>query len=501
MPITRILVPLLIACLVWTPLAAGSAFAADEPPAEAALIDHQLACTDGVCSLRLDLGEDPPKWLPAAGFALNVLEENLHVLPDGAGISVSDGLVLDLPIGNLKLADARIDLVMGEDGSVESFYGTAALPKPSLGIFSRANVDRPIATSIGFDSGAKLPAISAALDPERKYLFFDLAAGTELAASLDEESDASLWLSIPEGQRATVVIDPQERFAYVDGNVTLRYSGSAAFLATLLDPTESLDLFRGELPIRHEATVHVTGVVADQLADSRLEFAGRYAVDGGRIAELLKLNGEPLALEGGIVISDEGLLGTGIVRSTVLPETVWDSAVQAQVFVPFSGNISDAYAALNTRVEIPIANVTADGYARLDGALDMIADGSFDSPWRRADADAVVVADEGGIDSDGEIAADAAEIAAIDAGEVQRNRWARAWDATTQGAQSSLELAKKPAGTAADWVKQTTDSGVDAAAGGLEWSIDFASSTWCSTTGMCQTGEMGYDAASATAMK
>ena len=190
------------------------------------------------------LGRRAAQVVTGRGFRIVRLEENLQVLPDGAGISVSDGLALDLPIGNLKLADAQIDLMMGEDGSVESFYGTAELPTPSLGIFDRANVKNPIATSVGFDVAANLPSVNAALDPERKYLFFDLASGTELSASLDDESDAALWLSIPEGQRATVVIDPQERFAYIDGNVTLRYSGSMAFLAQMLDPAEAIDLFQ-----------------------------------------------------------------------------------------------------------------------------------------------------------------------------------------------------------------------------------------------------------------
>ena len=202
-------------------------------------------------------------------------------------------------------------------------------------------------------------------------------------------------------------------------------------------------------------------MVSDQLADSRLEFEGRYAVDGGKVAEWLNFNGEPLALEGGIVISDEGLLGTGIVRSTMLPETVWDSAVQAQVFVPFSRDIKDAYAALDTRVEIPFADVTAGGYAKLDGALDVMANGSFDGPWGNDSANAVAESDEGADDLFG-----AATV------ETDRSRWAKAWDATAQGAQTGFDYAKKPTGTAIDWVKDTAGSGVDSASGGLEWSID-----------------------------
>ena len=432
----------------------------------------------------VDLGSRTPNWLPATGLALTVLENNLKFLPDGAGISVSDGLALDLPIGNLKLADANIDLKMGENGVVDSFRGTAQLPTPNLGIFTRASLKNPMATTVGYDYAREMPQVGVTLDPERKYLFFDLAAGTELEATVAGDTEGSLWLSIPEGQRATVVIDPAERFAFIDGNVTMRYSGSMAFLAGMMDGVEVADFLSGDLPLRHEATVHVSGVLSDDLADSRLELEGRYAVDGGKLAEWLNVTGEPLALEGGLVISDAGLLGTGIVRSSVMPENVWNSAVQGQVFVPFSTDLSQAYAALNTKVDLPFADMTADGYARLDGALDVVADGSFDAPWRGRGGDAIAAAEE-----------HAGETVAREPG-----RLTRAWEATTAGRETGFEAASRPAGAAATWVRNTAESGYDSASGGLGWSKDLASSKWCSTTGLCGLDDVTEDG-TATAMR
>jgi hypothetical protein len=438
---------------------------------------HQLACDEGVCSLHLDLGDEAPSWLPATGVALSVLEKNLAFLPDGAGVSISDGLTLDLPIGSLKLSDAQIDVTMGADGRIESFYGTAQVPSPSLGMFFRTTSERPVATAIGFDYASKLPQIDASLDPDRKYLFFDLAAGTDLEASLGADADNSLWLSIPEGQRATVVIDPQERFAYIDGNVTIHYNGSVAFLTQLLDPTQTVDVLSGELPVRHQATVHVTGVVANELADTRLELAGRYAVDGGKAAEWLNIDGEPLALEGELVISEDGLLGTGIVRSSVLPDKVWDGAVQAQVFVPFSLDLRDAYIALDTHADVPFAELSADGYARLDGALDLTADGSLEAPWQSGDM--VASTDSESSESTSEIA----DTSSVD--DDVTSRWSRAWEATTAGTQQGLAAAGKPVGAATAWAKSTASAGYDAAAGGIGWTVDLASDAWCSTTGLC----------------
>ncbi len=94
--------------------------------------------------------------------------------------------------------------------------------------------------------------------------------------------------------------------------------------------------------------MHVSGLTGAALDDLHLELAGRYAVDAGRLGEWLKLDGEPLAVEGGIVVNGEGLLATGVVRSSLAPERVLDSAVQAQVFVPFSVDYRDAYVELRS---------------------------------------------------------------------------------------------------------------------------------------------------------
>ena len=477
MPFLKIVFAVLLACLLFTPLAMGTANAASEFPGSAATA-HQIACDEGVCSLHLDLGDQAPPWLPATGVALSVLEKNLAFLPEGAGVSITDGLTLDLPIGRLKLSDAQIDVTMGADGRVESFYGKAQLPSPSLGTLFRSATERPVDTAVGFDYAGKLPQIDASLDPNRKYLFFDLAAGTNLEASLGENADSALWLTIPEGQRATVVVDPQERFAFLDGNVTIRYNGSVAFLTQLLDPTQTVDLLSGELPIRHQATVHVTGVVADEIAETRLELAGRYAVDGGAAAEWLNIDGEPLTLEGELVISEDGLLGTGIVRSSVLPAKVWDGAVQAQVFVPFSLDLRNAYVALDTHADVPFAELSADGYARVDGAIDVTANGSFEAPWQTgtmvasADSDAAPVSN-GAADSTG-------------ADGYTAGRWSKAWDATAAGAQYGVAAAGRPVGAAAAWTKSAANAGYDAAAGGIGWTVDLAAGAWCSTTGLCR---------------
>ncbi len=502
MQILRVLIPLLLAIgLLLSPYAAGGAYASDQPPlTEENPPDHQLACMDGECSLRIDLGEDAPAWLPAAGFALTVLEDNLSLLPGDSRLTIDDGVSLNMPVGKLNLSDAHLDVTMGEDGLVDTFFGTAKLPTPSLAFMGLPLPlsKQAIATTIGYDKASELPSMDLPLDPDKKYLYFELASGTELQTTVGEAGKDTLWLTVPEGQKATVLLDPQERFAYVEGNITLRYSGATAFLTQIMDPAETVELFSGELPIRHQATVHVSGVLSDDLANSELQFAGRYSVDGGKLGEMVKLNGEPLSLEGGLVISEAGVLGTGVIRSTLLPENVWDSAVQAQVFMPFSTDFRNAYVALNSSVNIPFANVSADGYAKLSGAFDVVADGSYSVPWHRNDIDlmAETTSDDSGAAS-AESALDEAELATVDSA-IEDGRWARIWRTTAEGVQVGIDSATPAAKTAADWAKQSASSGYESAADGIGWTIDMTSNQWCSTTGFCK--DRGTDA-DATAMR
>ncbi len=279
-----------------------------------------------------------------------------------------------------------------------------------------------------------------------------------------------LRLDIPQGQRALVVIDPQERFAYIDGHVTLRYNGELMFLAQLLDPTEVVDLFAGELPLRHQATVHVTGALTDRLDASHLELAGRYAVDGGRVGEWLKLEGEPLALEGNITLTPAGLLATGVVRSSIAPQQVLDSAVQAQLFIPFRGDVQDAYVEVRSRLDVPVAAVHADAMARLDGGLETVAEANMSAPWNAQDATALVEAGVAGGN-------DAEEVAQANA-EDEPGRWARTVDtvagSTRAGYGRLAELAS------AGW--DVTASGAQQSA---KWSAEMAARGWCGVSGRC----------------
>ncbi|MDI9549956.1 MAG: hypothetical protein QM346_20370 [Chloroflexota bacterium] len=449
--LVRAFVTMLVAGLIWAYAGMGAAWAAPVEEADVVATHSGIECVDGVCTLEVDLGQGTA-WLPAGEFRINVNQANLNALPDGAGIEVRNDLVFETPAGEIRLADAKLRLQLDEHNRVDTFAGTAEVPLPSLPLIGKATGQAAAEARVGFERGEALSLADAPLDPGRKYLYFDLASGTALTASAGESRAGELSLAIPQGQRALVVLDPLERFAYIDGHVTLRYNGEMVFLAQLLDPTETVDLFVGELPLRHRATVHVSGLTGAALDDLHLELAGRYAVDAGRMGEWLKLDGEPLAVEGGIVVNGEGLLATGVVRSSLAPERVLDSAVQAQVFVPFSVDYRDAYVELRSRFDSPAAGLHADGVARLDGALDAVADVNVQLPWSERD-DAALAEGAGGM----------------------KALWDRSigavGDATWAGAAQAVNLGR---------------DGYQSAAAGLEWSADLASRQWCAMTGLCE---------------
>ena len=172
-------------------------------------------------------------------------------------------------------------------------------------------------------------------------------------------------------------------------------------------------------------------------------------MDAGRIGEWLKLEGEPLALEGSVVVTGAGLLATGIVRSSLSPQTVLDSAVQAQVFVPFTMDYQDAYVELRSDFDMPLASLHADGYARLNGALDAVADANVQMPWSgRDDAALAQTRPKGSRGSD-----------------------AGLWERTVAGY---------------DWMSDRALGGYESAAAGVEWSVDLAARQWCGVTGRCE---------------
>jgi hypothetical protein len=225
--------------------------------------------------------------------------------------------------------------------------------------------------------------LEAPLDPAGRYLYFEVDSGLDLTASVPQAdgSEGALNLSVPHGQRATIVVDPADKYVFVDGNLTIRYSGAVSLLSELLDPATMASLSLGDLPLNHSVALHVAGGVdLDELDQSSLAMGAAYAMDPGIVGQWLDLDGTPLTIEGTARLDGAGLLVNGVVRSEVEPDTVLDGSAAARLFVPFTGAVERAYATVEGKVSLPFVDVEADGVARVDGDLNMLAAGGVRGP-------------------------------------------------------------------------------------------------------------------------
>ena len=71
----------------------------------------------------------------------------------------------------------------------------------------------------------------------------------------------------------------------------------------------------------------------------------------------LGVEARPLAVEGLLTLSAEGIFLDGVVRSSIAPDTVLDSSVQLTAFIPFKGDVADAFIETQAALAIPLAKV------------------------------------------------------------------------------------------------------------------------------------------------
>ena len=70
-----------------------------------------------------------------AGAVLSAIHVEPNALPAGASVSIDDDLEIKLPVGELKLLNARISLDLGPDKQIERLHGTG---RGSFSFFRRS---------------------------------------------------------------------------------------------------------------------------------------------------------------------------------------------------------------------------------------------------------------------------------------------------------------------------------------------------------------------------
>jgi len=353
-------IPAVLSASILIGATGGSALADTPPPPRWATV----RCADGACTVQVGLDGISPLAKVGAALGLSALQRKAGILPAGVRLEIDDDLVITLPVGEITLPKAQLEVEMGTDNQIARLHGTVETPFPTLGVLSDVRMVEPAMAEVGLDTGRNLSHLHAPLDPDRPYLFFNIASGFDVAAVVADTGE-SLSLSAPAGQALTLVIDTKEPLVYLAGNVTVNHSGEMLLAGPLLDLAQKSALIPDALPMRQRAQVTLSGL-AGKYVDETLKLGGSWAVDAGALGTWLGIEARPLAVEGVLRLSAEGMLLDGVVRSSIEPDTVFDGSVHLTAFVPFRRGLADAFVEARADVSIPLAKVATGASARLD---------------------------------------------------------------------------------------------------------------------------------------
>ena len=299
---------LIIALAAWFGFARPAAAATGGDETTPNLRAYDVACAAGVCTLDVPLELAP---LPKLGaqIAIDKLENNLTFLPDGTTLALTDTLSVKLPVGDILLRNADLTMTMGEDGAIQQLRGTAEVPLPRLGILENVALTGPVKADVGFERGANLADLNAPLDPDRQYMFIHFGSGLDLTAdhvTADGET-RTLAIDIPKGQRATLIIDTEEPFAYLAGNLTLRYDEQLAFVGEWLSAAD----LAGGVPLRHSVGVEFTGAMGEN-QPLFLRVGGSYSADAGLVGREVEAGVQAGQFVGGVAAHRADAIGGAV---------------------------------------------------------------------------------------------------------------------------------------------------------------------------------------------
>jgi hypothetical protein len=323
-----------------------------------------LRCADGACTVQVPLDGISPLARFAAGIGLSALQNRSGALLAGLRLEIHDDLVVTLPVGEITLPKAQLDVEMGEGNRIARLHGTVETAFPTLGVLSDVRMVQPAIAEVGLDTGQNLSHLHAPLDPDRSYLFFNISSGFDMAARVADTGE-SLGLSTPAGQLLTLVIDTVDPLVYLAGDVTVNHSGEMLLPGLLLDLARQSALMPDALPVRQRVQVAVSGLAGKNVHEY-LKLGGAWAIDAGALDKWLGVEATPLAVEGVLTLSAEGMLLDGVARSAIEPDTLFDGSVHLTAFVPFRRNLADAFVEVRADVAIPLAKVATGAGARLD---------------------------------------------------------------------------------------------------------------------------------------
>jgi hypothetical protein len=337
-------------------------------PAAAAAPEPQLpalTCADGACQL---VGNATG----LAGFLRGGANLALTQLPfepsaDGgvqAALDIKKDITLSLPVGEVVLTNAELQVEVGEDGKIKRLNGAADMPSLTFGLLDDVRVLTPARANVGLDLGKNLPDTGFELAPERSYLFFYAVSAAAAAADTamnvtarTSEKAEAFSLAFAPGQRAILVIDTVDPVAYLDGHVTLSGIDQIALLGRLLERTPVAEYVPDTLPLRERTQFGLSGKFSKNLAESRLILSGAYLLDAGILPARLGIEAQPLNLQGELTVSRDGVWVDGVLKSAIEPDKLFNGGARVVMFLPVSKVAGPGYVDVDASVKVPAVNM------------------------------------------------------------------------------------------------------------------------------------------------
>lgn len=330
---------------------------------------YHVSCRDGVCTVALDLGEIDLETVVPAGAPVKLdLPAGAVPFLNSGSIEISDSITVSLPMGSVNFRNGDFSLHLDKDGKLDRLHVNSDSVTPQLNLGPNIKLGGPFAAQIGYDYGSTLDGLGTVLDPDRLYLFFHLGGGLTLDATIPGSSQGSepVRFTIPEGDRISLVIDPDRSLVYVDGQVTLNQLTDLGLALGLLGMTPaSIPLLSGVvLPTR--TTIGVGALLSPDMSQNFLQLSGGMGINGGPLGKLLRIEGETLGFDGMLRVDSNGLLLGGVAKSAVNPDQVLDSRGELSVFIPFSGN-ELPYVQVGGSVRVPAIGIEAEVARQIGG--------------------------------------------------------------------------------------------------------------------------------------
>ena len=353
----------LVQPLLAAPIADAPADTALDPSA------YGVTCTAGVCTLHIkDAGIAVPDVVAAgATLLLTFLQDQIHLLPDGAGLRITDDVTIQTPMGKLALFGTDMIIELAADNTVERLRGTAEIPWPSLLGASEGSIQHALAVAdIGLEPGKYLTHLNVPLAAEQRYFYMRLGAGlaTDTTGALQRETLHAIDSPVTRGQYLTLIVDPTALDVMLDGNLTIAMLDELLLFNQFLTDQTGLPF-----ELASEAVnVHLSGLVSGNLRDSYLRVDGLYTLEKQFIRNWFQTDASPLAVTGSLLINQEGVLLSGLTRSSILPDRLFDGEMRVEAFLPLNGNLWGAYVAAGSQADLPLLALQHAGEQTLSAA-------------------------------------------------------------------------------------------------------------------------------------